>query len=65
MPVTHGTVMPSSRAYLQWINIHRKFVNNIEIRIFVMTCPKSFLFMYTSTNIPTYVAQVEEITVIM
>jgi len=51
--------------YLQLEYIHMIFVNGINTRIVLMACPKSFLCMYTSKNMPIYVLKVHIIFVSM
>jgi len=51
--------------YLQYKYIHMIFVNGINTRIVVMACRKSFLCMYTSTNMPINVLKVHIIFVSM
>ena len=58
-------VTSSVATYLQFENIHITFVIGINIRTVVMARPKSFLRLYTSTNMPITVLQQHTVTVII
>ena len=58
-------VTPSVVTYLQYENIHIKFVNGINTRIDVMALPKLSQCMFTSANMPINVMEVHIMTVIM
>jgi len=56
---------PSNVTYLQYENIHIKFVNGINTRIDVMARPKLSQCTFTSAYMPINVLKVHIMTVIM